>query len=658
MKHFISGNLVSFDTETTGLYPWLGDQPYAFSFCNLAGQTAYFQFDVDPLTRNVIYTQPNIGRIGSFLGDATIAKVGHNIKFDIRHCEQGPKLVTRGEINETEFLARIANPTEITHALKPLCKKYGGLDDEDLNLLGTATKACRFYARAKGWKLGPDPEADYWMCRAVWKAANKGCAKAKEFVARFPTLGNLCEKYATLDAVRTIFLYQFYTPMLEQLNLTDVYRREMLLWPVIYAMESRGVRVDVEVARKEIKFCEERCRQLRKKIEAVFGEFNKEVSGDKLRKYLFSREKGCLALPYDARKVTAKKKEPSVKREILEKLIDRVPVLADMIDFDKHGKASGDFFSRYIEHAGVTGILHANFQQIGAKTARFSCREPNLQQVPKRAKKGEIMRRVRSPFGPRDGYVWLHSDYKAIEARLFAEHAEEDTMCEVFASGEDIYQDLVNRVSAITSLDLEMLLEAQGGARQVCKNNFLGWTYGEGTFKMSNMLGIPSQAAELVILSLQQAYPKAMPFMERMQELAIRDGQIINRYGRAIPIPPPVMKDGKVYRFYYRAVNYLIQSTAADMMKAAMLRCANFLGENPEIDGHIVMTIHDELVFEIPREHLTRSLVRTLQDLMEDTGDVFKHVQTPTDVSITTQNWDDPTKLTFPRKVLPKCQLV
>lgn len=654
--HFIEGDLIAFDSETTGLHAYGADEPFAFSFTNEIGHTVYFEFDVDPFTRKVRFRQRSLDRMERLFWDKAVATVGHNLKFDVCMMERACKIKLRGPIHETMFAAHICNSNERNFGLKPLSQKYLKISRNDEKALLKCVAACRIQARKLGWKLGPNVKTDYWMPRAFWRRLDDPDqttrTAARLLLSRFPNLKTMCRRYCTKDTRRTMILHLMYQEIIDRDNLPSVYEREIKLWPIVYAMEKRGVRISMKVARAESRRCARVIRKNREIMTKAFGPFNKKVPDTRLRQHLFGKGRGCLGLKVNKGERTAKTRQPMVGRAILRRHVKRSPALAAVIEHDKHLKAKGTYFDNYTRMA-VRSVIHCSFTQIGPVTGRFACRSPNLQNVPKRALEGDVMRRVRRPFRPRRGYVWLHFDFKSIEARIFAECAGEEDMLRIFREGGDVYVELVKRVAKALGWSvkrLDKVFKASGGARQVCKNNFLGWTYGEGVKKMAKSLGLPLEIAEKVIAALQEAYPLAMPFMEEMQGIASRDKLIINRYERRVPIPRPAwVKDpetGDVFlaRFEYKAVNYLIQSTAADLLKEAMIRLAGLLSRCGR-DAHLVMTIHDELVVECAIEDVTPKFIRQIERVMSDNQGMFTEVETPVDVKITTRSWDEPIEL-------------
>jgi DNA polymerase I-like protein with 3'-5' exonuclease and polymerase domains len=663
--------IAAFDFETTGLNLYKDDAPFALSITLYSGEsytsiedlteklqrrTEYFECRVDPKTRKVAPWKPgDIARIRMILENPTIIKVGHNIKFDVLCAELGLDIKVCGQIHDTIFMAHCVKSDEPTFKLKPLCKKFHLVGTEDRDELVDATKVARRYGKMQGWKLatgGDDREedsalhADYWMVREHAIATNDQ-----------NKLGLLCGAYCRKDTIRTMLLALMYWKVHERDDCARItYEHERLCWPVVYRMERRGVRVDLDIVREERRYAVMRKAKLKSELVQVFGEFDTEVPEDQLRAYLFGpKTDGGLGLVPDPDKLTEVKRLPQVTKDVLEDLANVVPILETKIEYDRCHKAKTTYHDNYLDYAVPEHgyyVIHANFNQVGPKTGRLSCRNPNLQNVPLRGKPGDVMLRVRRPFGPRPGYVWLHLDWKNIEARIFAEEANETDMLKIFADKGDVYQELVDRVIDITKIDLYKLLsfadtKPRTGARQICKNNFLGWTYGEGKKKLQRALRLPSpEMAAKVIDALRAAYPRAKPYMDMEQRAAKRNHCVINRYQQRVPVPPPKRDKGVVEEYWYMAVNRRIQSTAARMMKWAMIHCDAFLGGDGNDDAYVLMTVHDELIFEVRKECLTRSLVNDLASIMKTTGEEhYRKVEFPVDAKVTKQSWHAPEAL-------------
>lgn len=706
-RHFIDGDTIAYDTETTGRSAWMGDLPFTYSFANLEGDEWCFEAEVDPFTRKPKWNPKILERIRRLLEDEAIRKLGFNIKFDNRMSEKiGIKVAGRCE--DVMWKAHVVNSAEIRHALKPLADKYSGgaVDDGDEKELGEGVKACRRAVKKLGWKIAREEsgseagdkdkayKADYWLPNAVFRLAIPEIRDP--LIGRYPRLRDLNRIYASKDAQRTMLLDMMYTEIMNEQDLWQVYEREIKMAPVTCRAEDVGVRIFEDRCADLGKECNGKLSELRGSLTKIFGEFNVEVPDNRVRHYLYGpKSEGCLELPVTVR--TDKTKMPSVAKEVLTALGARYessPIVRDIIrdiqNFSKYKKVWSDYVQKYMHHARDDGtgqlILHADFRQIGPTTGRMACADPPLQQTPKRAKKGDIMKRVRYPFGPRKGNIWIHQDYKSIEPRILAEESEEPDIIRIFNEGQacpfakngwtnDPYEVLVEAVSIATGIDikeLDAMFEERGGARQVCKNNYLGWTYGEGIKKLAAQMGCSYEVAERIIYTLQITFGRVGPFMREMQAIAKVKGCIWNRYGRKCMIPPP----SKVFdeelgmwkwrEWWYKATNYLIQGTAADMLKEAAIRLGAdpvYYAYNPvggSVDKlsqkagylrgsgcEIVMFIHDEIVVEVPFKLAVRNekFIRGIGDVMADNQGMFKRVATPVDAKVTWNAWSDPEEL-------------
>jgi DNA polymerase I-like protein with 3'-5' exonuclease and polymerase domains len=702
-RHFIDGARIFYDTETTGKYAWKGDRPFAFSFYNEAGDSKTFEFEVDPLTRKPTIVPKILESVKRLMEDDTVAKAGFNEPFDAAMLSIPHGITVRGRRDDVMWMSQICNSAEHKHALKPLADKYTKnltgelrLDTDDEEELGIAVKACRLQVRKLGWKIAKEEtgegkddkvyKADYWLPAAVSRLAPPEVRRP--LLARFPRLSTLANVYATKDSLRTMLLFFMFCNVMDEENLWEVYEREIRMAPVTQRSERVGMRIFPERCDLLGRECQTRMRDLRIELSRIFGDFNAEVPGSRIAKFMHSPKPDGLGLPVLSR--TEKTHDPSTNKQTLEWMIPLVDAvtgedknpLRKNLEFDRHNKVWNHYIRKFQSHAVADGsgqlIIHTNFRQIGATTGRMSISGIPLHQIPKRAKEGDIMKRARYPLGPRKGCVWIHNDFKSIEPRILAEEADEKDILRVFNDGEicnsveggwthDPYEILVDRVAFATKKTreyLDGLFEARGGARQVCKINFLGWTYGEGIRALAGQMGCSYDEAAQIIHALQTAFGGVGPFMQQMQRIAERDGFIRNRYGRKCMIPRPArIWDGESeawvwVKFWYKATNYLIQGTAADMLKEAAIRLGGEAryydrgGTRHECSGgylkgsgaEILLYIHDEVITEVPIKLAVgnEKFVRGIGDCMADNQGRFTKVATPVDTKVTWNSWSDP----------------
>jgi DNA polymerase-1 len=604
-----SGKLIACDTETTGLNPWKGDRPYAFSFCNEEGKTGFFRWWVKPLTRDIVRNWKDYFEMRFFFGNPSITKVFHNAKFDLRMLES-MGIKTRGEIHDTMFAMHCLRTAEPSLALKPLAKKYLGIPTDDEEELRKATLHARREAKKKGWKIatdeshGDDPvAADYWLAPP-----------------------ELLKKYAVRDVERTMPLWLLLQEKMKEENVWEVYLEEMRLLKVTYKMESRGVRVDPKVIESEIKRNQKIITESKKKIEEIRPGLNVN-SHKQMSNYLFKVKNHKPIRFTDAG-------NPSVNTEVLLSLDD--PLCRLVIEFKTAEKAINGFFGRFkklMVKEGELSILHPDFHQIGPVTGRFSCREPNLQNVADPyGTRAPIPIPARMAFVPRPGYVWYHFDYKQMELWLFSSPvlANEQKMLSVLLSGEDLPTSVGIEMGWKEKLE-EDKRTGKGVTRVRVKLMLYGIVYGIGPMGLSLLNKIPYSEARNDLDVFKAKYPQIDQYMQNTIKKASHYGFVVGPLGRKYQTNPETA---------YKAANYLVQGSSAQVLKKAMIDTSEWLEKN-KIDGHLIMTIHDELAFEINKKDANLRTIKNLKRIMESYGPLFKIPKLPVDVERVETNWMD-----------------
>ncbi len=337
--------------------------------------------------------------------------------------------------------------------------------------------------------------------------------------------------------------------------------------------------------------------------------------------------------------------------------------------------------------------LHPDFHQMGPVTGRFSCREPNLQNVANAlTTRSPMPIQARTPFGPRPGYVWYGIDYSQLEVRIFADVAQEPTMLAAIASGRDMHTECTNKAwggegnpaairAAIHALELdgtgdhsqeeiqriwrengllhmrdlrklkqrdkdkiaEQWLAIHGydivkaeksldkkTSRAKAKMILFAKIFGGGPNAIKDLLWCSYDEALQFLADYDTAFPHIVGYIDELSRQARKDKCIHNRYGRRL---------GVISDKAYRAVNYMVQGSAADLLKRSMRETHKFLKASGA-DAHIVLSIHDEIMFEIRRTHATRRLLGSLVEIMEDHGGAFA-VSTPVEVKKITHTWNE-----------------
>lgn len=621
----LKDKLLGFDTEATGLNPW-GDvkrwgfypsRPYAFSFSDSEFNTEYYRFHVNPKTREVQYlvAREYLKKIRTLLEDPTVIKIGHNIGYDIRMCRH-IDIEVKGEIHDTLIMAHVfTGGSLLSYGLKELGIKIADFPDDDERDLKEATRKARHEGKKLGWALatkelhGRDPiKADYWMAP-----------------------DELCKKYATQDAQRTMLLFRaWYDRIMNDPNLKRVYEREMALTRVVAKMENRGTRFLPEQAAKLRTFYENYRAQQLKVAEANGGKgLNFRSPTQMVKKFI--DEKGYTGIYFTP------KGNPKINGDTLkfwhEEKGDK---LAGSILESKGAShmISGflDPYERFkVKENDRTWVLHPNYRQCGPITGRFSCGDPNLMQVASPTtgrRRTEITLRPREAFGPRAGYVWYLPDYSQIEVWVFSFLAKEQAMCEALLQGRDFHGAVAEKVWG----KLPTFESDHSYFRKRAKLLMFCKLYGGGVNKVAYLTDSTPEEAEKFVAEFDTQLPGISTYMKRMTNKAEREGKIVNPLGRTYYIDP---------NFSYRAVNYMVQGTSADILKNAMIRI-NKLFETRWPDCHILLTLHDELVIEVPLKFHSKKLMREIiTEMQRDSAEVGVPVPLPVGMKIAKKYWSD-----------------
>ena len=241
--------------------------------------------------------------------------------------------------------------------------------------------------------------------------------------------------------------------------------------------------------------------------------------------------------------------------------------------------------------------LHTTFNQTAATTGRLSSNNPNLQNIPIRTPLG---REIRACFVADEGNLLVSADYSQVELRLLAHIAGEDVLKEIFRRGEDVHTATACRVFNVTPEQID------AGMRSKSKMINYGIVYGLSAYGMADRLDIPQEEAAEFIERYMSGFPAVRQFIEETIEQGTEHGYVSTLFGRRRQVPElrsrrwDLRKQGE--RF---AVNMVIQGTAADIMKMAMVRCDQALRE-AGLESKLVLQIHDELLFEGPADEAER----------------------------------------------------
>ena len=546
--------IISVDTETTGVDPRsaeivgyaLAYQPHEGFYVPVRGPDGDAVFD----------PQLVADKLRPVLEIPTIGKVGQNLKYDLVVL-RGAGIRLEGIVFDTMLASYLLDAGERTHNLDHLASRY--LDHTTTKietLIGTGKKQKR---------MDEVSVADV-------------------------------AKYAGEDADLPLQLRPLLAARLETEGLSKLNDEvEVPLLAVLGDMEHLGIRVDTDRLAELSKVYTERMQSIAADIEEMAGHPLNIGSPKQLRELLFEE----LGLPVIKRTKTGASTDASV----LEELASQHPLPAKIVEHRQYSKLLSTYIDAlpHLVHP-ETGRVHTSFNQVVAATGRLSSNNPNLQNIPIRTAEG---REIRSAFraGP-EGWQLLAADYSQIELRVLAHYTADPALCQAFANDEDIHALVASQVEGVALADVDSAMRRRAKAV-----NF-GIIYGQSPFGLAKSLGIEKDEAAEFIETYFATYPGVLEFFTKTLTDCREQGYVTTLLGRrravqgvrAVPEGFREPKSGALRQLNLperTAVNTVIQGTAADLIKMAMLAVHRRLKESP-LAAKMLLQIHDELLFETP----------------------------------------------------------
>jgi DNA polymerase I-like protein with 3'-5' exonuclease and polymerase domains len=500
----------------------------------------------------------------------------HNAMYDVCWLRSNG-LSIKGKIVDTMIAASLIDENRMSYQLNSLAKFYIGMGKDEKILIEAAKE------------YGVDPKADMWRLPAM-------------FVGQ----------YAERDAEATLKLWKRLEVEIYNQELTDIFSLETRLFPCLVDMRFKGVKVNLEKAQHIKQNLIKREETLIKKIKDLTG-IDVEIMAARSIAKAFDK----LKLPYDR---TEKSNEPSFTKNFLQNHPHELPqAIAEARELNK---AHTTFIDSITKHA-VNGRIHADINQIrsddgGTVTGRFSMSNPNLQQIP--ARHPELGPMIRSIFIPEDKCKWGSFDYSQQEPRILVHYAKLQNL-----EGVDEIVDAYQKGDADFH---QVVADMAGIERKQAKTINLGLMYGMGKNKLMAELGLMKESAEKLIKQYHTKAPFVKKLMENVSRKANDRGKIRTLLGRAChfdlwqPVqfgvfkPLPLEQARKEYdeplkrAFTYKALNKLIQGSAADMTKKSMVS----LYENGIIP-HI--QIHDEVDISIESVQKAEEIITIMESAVK-----------------------------------------
>jgi len=505
-----------------------------------------------------------LGPLGGYVADVGEPKWTHDAKvFERDVTREGGE--TDGVAFDTLLAAYLLDPASADYALRGLAERYLGAD-----VVGVAES---------------DGDGDGQLfSEAPWRVA---AAEAAAVALLVPVMEEQIDK-------------QGLRKLLDEV--------ELPLASVLARMEARGVRLDVDYLTEMADGVRDRMLTLKAEVFRHAGrEFNLN-SPPQLREILY----GELGLQPGKK---TPKGELSTDASVLEKLRDEHPIVDALLswrELDKLNSTYLDALPKLVHPRD--GRVHTTFNQTVAATGRLSSSNPNLQNIPVRSEIGREIRRAFVPGEPR--HVILVADYSQIELRILAHLSGDEGLGEAFAAGDDIHAATAAKVFdlPIEHVDAEL--------RRRAKAVNYGLAYGMNAWGLASRLDITPDEAQEIMDGYFEGFPKIKEYLRAQVDRARLDGFTETLLGRRRYIPELTSGNRRLQALGERqALNAPIQGSASDVFKVAMIEVARALRDRRELECHMLLTVHDELVFEVPEDRAEEA-AEVVRDRMEHAVDL------------------------------------
>ena len=571
---------VAIDTETTSLNEMVADL-VGISLCTAAGMACYIPvghvagggdlFSSGARVEGQLPLDLVLGKLKPVLEDASILKVGQNIKYDWKILARHG--IRMAPIEDTMLMSYALGSDLFSHGMDGLAERVLGHKTQPIkDLIGTG--------------------------------------KAQITFDQVPI--DRATPYAGEDAEVTWRLWQMLRPQLHQNAVTTAYETlERPMVPVLADMEMAGIKVDPEHLSRMSNVFAQRMAGLEDEIQTLAGTKFNVGSPKQLGEILFDQ----MGLQGGKQGKTG---AYSTSADVLEDLAAEGHDLpARVLDWRQISKLKSTYTDALQTHVNPdTGRVHTSYSIAGAATGRLASTDPNLQNIPIRTEEG---RRIREAFIATPGHKLVSLDYSQIELRVLAHVADIPALKQAFKDGIDIHAMTASQMFGVPVEGMDPMIRRQAKAI-----NF-GVIYGISGFGLARNLRIPRAEAQAFIDTYFQRFPEIRAYMDKTVENAKRDGFVRTIFGRRIPTPG-INSNGPAAGGAKRAaINAPIQGAAADIIRRAMIRMPEAIKGLP---ATMLLQVHDELVFEVEDASVDK-LIGVARDVMEGAAEPAVKLSVP-----------------------------
>ena len=578
--------LISVDTETTSLYPVETDL-VGISLCYAPNDACYIP--LKHKKQNCLNINLVLKKVKKILEDPSIKKIGQNIKFDYIVLKKHN--IDIQPIEDTMLASYTLDAGINRHNLDTLSELH--LNHKTISfkdLVGTGKNKIIF----------PDV----------------GLKKATE--------------YAAEDADVTFRLYELLKQRLDEEKLNRVYEVfEKPLVKILSQIEMNGIKVDNEYLKKLSKKFDDKIKKIEKGIYSIANKEFNIGSPKQLGEIIYNELK-------IAKLKKTRKGSLATSAAILEDLAykgHKFPSL--VLDWRQLSKLKNTYSDALQEHINPnTNRVHTSFLLAATNTGRLASSDPNLQNIPIKTEDG---REIRKAFIAEKNNVLISADYNQIEMRILADLADVKKLKEAFINKEDIHSLTASQVFNVS------LKEVDENLRRKAKTINFGIIYGITQYGLAKQISVSNEEALEFINSYFKKFPEIKEYMRTTIKFCRKHGYVNNIFGRRIHLRGINDKNFNVRSFQERAaINAPIQSSAADIIRLAMIKISELIELNKIYDAKMLLQIHDELVFECLKSNQI-SVEKIVKKTMESVSSSEYHMfTTPLDVNINSgNNWGE-----------------
>ena len=575
---------VAVDTETTSLDPHQADL-VGISLCSKIGKACYIP--VGHKSTKCLKKEAVIKKLKKILEDPSIKKIGQNIKFDfIVFYKCG---ITLSSMEDTMLMSYVLDAGKNRHNMDTLSEIHLGHKTISFkDMVGTGKKEINF----------SEVELD----------------KAKD--------------YAAEDADVTFRLYKKFIKNLKSEKMINIYEIfEKPLIKILAFMEIEGVEIDSKFL-----------KSLSSKFEKKIQKLEKEVFKISKKEFNIASPKQLGEIIYNDLKLAGLKKTKkgsfATSASVLEDLAFKGHEFPKLIlDWRQVSKLKNTYSDALPEHLNPnTKRVHTSFLLAATTTGRLASSDPNLQNIPIKSEDGKDIRKA---FTAKKGHLLISADYNQIEMRILADLADVKELKKAFKNKEDIHS---LTASQIFNIDIKKV--NQDHRRKAKAINF-GIIYGISQYGLAKQINVSNYEAEEFLNSYFAKFPEIKVYMDNTIKFCRKSGYVNNIFGRRSHFNGINDKNFNVRNFQERAaINAPIQGSASEVMRLAMIRLDKKLSEEKNSNSKMLLQIHDELIFEIPKKD-EKVMIKLIEKEMTSVAQSDYHsFSTPLTVDINVgDNW-------------------